>query len=165
MCIYDKNQNYTVRQITTPIFSEHKNHWCSFKSAVGSVLIHIKQQGYEPVNEQKNCRVFSGIIAQKIYNHYNEVLGSSKKDVSIEKSHPKGSLSVFREVSVTFKSWAGEELDRRSKILNIPKNKILEDIITPYFKEHTCDRYDTMTAEELRAELRRVTMVYQEKEV
>lgn len=162
MCIFDKNQNYNVNQITTPIYSDHKDHWTNFRSAKGSVNLYIKQQGFKPVNEQKNCRVFAGKIAQKIYDHYNEKLGSSKKQIEVKAL--KVPSVLFREVSVTFKSWVGEELDRRSQILDIPKVKILEGIVEPYFKENPCDIYDTMTAEELRAELRRVTMLHQEKE-
>lgn len=148
MCTkYDKNKNYTVREIATLIYSEHKEHWTSFQSAIGSINVYINQQGFAPVNGQKSHRVFPGKIAQTIYDHYNNTLRTSNRQIAVEE--------IFSEVSVTFKSAEGRELDRRSKLLGIPKVKILEDILHQYFKEHPCDEYDAMSAEELRKELRR----------
>lgn len=148
MCVkFDKNKNYSVREIATHIYSEHEDHWTKFESAIGSINVYINQQGFASTNGQKNFRVFSGKTAQAIYDHYNETLHTSRRQITVEET--------LSEVSVTFKSPEGQELDRRSKLLGIPKVKILENILHQYFLDHPCDQYDSMSAEELRKELRR----------
>lgn len=147
---YNKNYNYSSQRIASDIMAECPGYFKDMRSAINSINYYISCQNFKPTNEQKHSRVYSGVIAQRIFDHFKEEYYKKQKkelkskQIKVEDVITEKTSVIYRKISVTFMSRNGEKLDRFSKELNIPKVKILDAFLTAFF-----EIYPEMSPEEL----------------
>lgn len=127
MCKFDKNQVYSPRQVAealAEIFPDKK-----FESIHGTVSSYFTKSGYLPTNGQTQRRVFSGVDCQNVYDHFVTSWENSSQ-LSFKFEGEK-----FSRVSVELRCIEGEELEKRSRALNIAKASIVTTALRDYFEK------------------------------
>lgn len=141
---FDKNLTYKTRDVAIALcelFTERK-----MTSVHGTVSSYFTKKGYVPLNKQSQDRVFSGIDCQEVFDHFSACW--SPDQLSFEEVSTKDNAK-FKRVSVVFKCKEGEELDKRSRLLDVPKNKIVTKALAEYFKKNPIVDYEQYSKEEL----------------
>lgn len=147
MCkIFDKNSTYTTEDVARAIYERHFEYYKDFNSCRSTVSNHFTQHGYVSVNGQKQHRVFSGNDCQGVFDYFDKRLSKREK---ASKASPKNDDSPHERVSVEFKNFAGDELERRSRATGMSKVQIASQALEEYFNNHPFDPYENMTREDL----------------
>lgn len=74
MCKFNKNNNYSVKDISAALLEKFPGYFKNEAACIATIGPWIRRNNITPVNGQKNHRVFSGLDAQRVFDHEAEII-------------------------------------------------------------------------------------------
>lgn len=92
MCKFNKNNNYSVKDISAALLEKFPGYFKNEAACIATIGPWIRRNNITPVNGQKNHRVFSGLDAQRVFDHEAEIIKA--REVPAKRTKSKVNIAV-----------------------------------------------------------------------
>lgn len=76
---FDKNGTFTLKAIAGSLMIRYPGYFKNLDACIATIGPYVRKKGIKPANEQKAWRVFSGVDAQRIYDHEAAIIEKKGK--------------------------------------------------------------------------------------
>lgn len=76
---FDKNGTFTLKAIAGSLMIRYPGYFKNLDACVATIGPYVRKKGIKPANEQKAWRVFSGVDAQRIFDHEAAIIEKKGK--------------------------------------------------------------------------------------
>lgn len=154
---FNKNSTYSIKEMAEAIHEDSGRS--TVHSLRGTISDYIKRNEYQASNCQKHSRVFSGVVAQNVYDYYcNKNTRKLDKQISVEDISNKVTSKKRRGLSVDlpWNSPANDIYRGLSHKLNVSCSSLICEAASLLADKYGyySDEYEAMDYEELQITIR-----------
>ena len=86
---FDKNGTFTLKAIAGSLMIRYPGYFKNLDACVATIGPYVRKKGIKPANEQKAWRVFSGVDAQRIFDHEAAIIEKKGKKPTTNRTNQR----------------------------------------------------------------------------